>query len=74
LAFAGLKPGIDLIGFIGTTEVVPCYKALGIDSPMSFSAACEAQCRFAGVTAWMNPCLSKKQHRFKMDGKELPCD
>jgi hypothetical protein len=26
-ALAGLKP-IDFIGFIGTTEVVPCYKAL----------------------------------------------
>jgi hypothetical protein len=26
----GLKPIIDLIGFIGTTKVVPCYKALRI--------------------------------------------
>jgi len=23
----GLKPDIDLIGLIGTTEVMPCYKA-----------------------------------------------
>jgi hypothetical protein len=23
----GLKPNVDLIGFIGTTEVMPCYKA-----------------------------------------------
>jgi hypothetical protein len=27
LALQGLKPGVDLMGFIGTTEVVPCYKA-----------------------------------------------
>jgi hypothetical protein len=23
----GLKPNIDLIGLVGTTEVMPCYKA-----------------------------------------------
>jgi len=23
----GLKPNVDFIGFIGTTEVMPCYKA-----------------------------------------------
>jgi hypothetical protein len=27
IVLQGLKPGVDLIGFIGTTEVVPCYKA-----------------------------------------------
>jgi hypothetical protein len=25
----GLKPDIDLPGFIGTTKVMPCYKAIG---------------------------------------------
>jgi hypothetical protein len=32
----GLKPNIDLIGFIGTTKVMPCYKA-GFDG--AFAAA-----------------------------------
>jgi hypothetical protein len=47
----GLKPNVDMIGFIGTTEVVPCYKAsrnrasseFFIAHPASFSAACKAQ-------------------------------
>ena len=27
----GLKPGVDRMGLIGTTEVVPCYKASSVD-------------------------------------------
>jgi hypothetical protein len=50
----GLKPGIDLIGFIGTTEVVPCYKALEIDSPMSFSAACEVMPGYRALKGWLS--------------------
>ena len=38
----GLKPNIDLIGFIGTTKVMPCYKALEIELWVSFSATCLA--------------------------------
>jgi hypothetical protein len=38
----GLKPDVDLIGFIGMTEVMPCYKALEICALVSFSAACSA--------------------------------
>jgi hypothetical protein len=37
----GLKP-IEFIGFIGTTEVVPCYKA----SEMQFSAGCASEMEF----------------------------
>jgi len=36
----GLKPDADLIGFIGTTEVMPFYKALEIEVRASFFAAC----------------------------------
>jgi hypothetical protein len=32
----GLKPEIDLIGFIGMTEVMPCYKAIGIGCQNEF--------------------------------------
>jgi hypothetical protein len=39
-ALAGLKPNVDLIGFIGTTEVVPCYKAIEFQLGIEFSAAC----------------------------------
>jgi len=38
-----LKPNIDLAGFIGMTEVMPCYKALRNPSLIEFSAACEAR-------------------------------
>jgi hypothetical protein len=38
----GLKPDVDLIGFIGMTEVMPCYKALEICARGSFLTACEA--------------------------------
>jgi len=32
----GLKPDIDLISLIGTTEVMPCYKALRNPSLIEF--------------------------------------
>jgi len=32
----GLKPDIDLIGFIGTTEVMPCYRASEGGFPSEF--------------------------------------
>ncbi|MGA2850164.1 MAG: hypothetical protein ABSE46_14300 [Terracidiphilus sp.] len=38
----GLKPDIDFIGFIGTTEVVPCYKTSRNCAGNSFSPSCEA--------------------------------
>ncbi|MGA2847697.1 MAG: hypothetical protein ABSE46_01785 [Terracidiphilus sp.] len=34
----GLKPDVDFIGFIGTTEVVPCYRALHLSSYEFFSS------------------------------------
>jgi hypothetical protein len=37
-----IKPGISLMGLIGTTKVRPCYKANRIRPDLSFSAACEA--------------------------------
>jgi hypothetical protein len=37
----GLKPDVDLIGFIGTTEVVPMLQNLRELTTMSFSAACK---------------------------------
>jgi hypothetical protein len=39
----GLKPDVDLIGFIGTTKVMPCYRALEIEVWASFSATCKAR-------------------------------
>ena len=38
----GPKPNIDLIGFIGPTEVVPFYRTFKIPAVGSFSAACLA--------------------------------
>jgi hypothetical protein len=32
----GLKPDVDLIGFIGMTKVMPCYKAFEIGWPGEF--------------------------------------
>ena len=45
----GLKP-IDFIGFIGTTEVVPCYKA----PEMEFSAAVKPQRLVDGLGALLD--------------------
>jgi probable rRNA maturation factor len=39
----GLKPNIDLVGFIGPTEVVPFYKTFKIPAGASFSANCKAR-------------------------------
>jgi hypothetical protein len=38
----GLKPDVDFIGFIGTTEVVPCYKTYKNCTGNSFSPSCKA--------------------------------
>ena len=44
----GLKPNIDIVGFFGTTEVMPCYKAIWTCVGFSFSPGCEvvALCTF----------------------------
>jgi len=47
----GLKPDVDLIGFIGTTEVMPCYKASKFTVEVGFSASWKAQ-------------RSKREHSF----------
>jgi hypothetical protein len=39
----GLKPDIDVVAFIGPTEVRPCYKALEGDTEMSFSPSSEVR-------------------------------
>jgi len=41
----GLKPGIELIGFIGPTEVVPLLQSRQDLNPMSFSAAFRGHAR-----------------------------
>ena len=38
----GLKPNIDLIGFIGMTKVMPCYKAIEIQWPSEFSRSLQS--------------------------------
>jgi hypothetical protein len=38
----GLKLEIDLIGFIGTAKVMPCYGASEVGCRASFSAAWKA--------------------------------
>jgi hypothetical protein len=43
----GLKPDIDSIGFVGTTEVMPCYKAR---FRCAFFAACSS--RRVGKGGW----------------------
>ena len=43
LAFAGANADIDLIGLIGMTKVMPCYRALEVELWASFSAACKAR-------------------------------
>jgi hypothetical protein len=37
----GQKPGLDSIGLVGLTEVMPFYKTSRIDRPLSFSPSCE---------------------------------
>jgi len=44
----GLKPDVDLIGLLGMTEVMPCYKALRNLSSIEFSATSEADIDLIG--------------------------
>jgi hypothetical protein len=53
----GLKPNVDLIGFIGPTEVVPFYKTLKIPAGAGFSAACKADFDLMALCGGCNPRL-----------------
>ncbi|MGA2050030.1 MAG: hypothetical protein ABSG96_20205 [Terracidiphilus sp.] len=65
----GLKPNIDLIGFIGPTEVVPFYKTFKIPAGAGFSAAYEVMPfqNAAKSDFFRNP-IEAREHSLKFDG------
>jgi len=57
----GLKPDIDLIGLIGMTKVMPCYKALEVELWASFSATCKARAGYKAFAARLKSCPDTKR-------------
>ena len=54
----GLKPDVDLVGFIGMTEVMPCYKAFEIQARNEFFRSLSAPCSLRNFRSTNNPAAS----------------